>query len=378
MGSVNAYETADGKRYRVRYRDPDRKSREKGGFERKKDAETYLAGIVVATDRGEYRDPASAKATIGDLGDIWVGNQSHLKPSSRKNLESAWRVHIKPAWGSRRLGEIRHSEVQAWATKFAANDGKPRSASVVILAYGVLAGILDIAVLDRRIASNPARGVKMPRKVRKKRNYLTSTQVEILAKHAFNISPEYATLVYLLSYTGLRWGEAIGLRVSSLDMLRRRMQVEENAVLVNSRIEVGTPKTHENRSVTFPKFLSEGLARACEGKSRNQLVLGKGDVHFPRPQGRGGWFDRAVKAAQAEDTDFPRVTPHDLRHTAASLAISSGANVKAVQRMLGHASAAMTLDTYADLFDDDLDAVSARLDAVRAETIVGLSWGTAL
>jgi integrase len=59
---------------------------------------------------------------------------------------------------------------------------------------------------------------------------------------------------------------------------------------------------------------------------------------------------------------IPRLTPHDLRHTAASLAISSGANVKAVQRMLGHASAAMTLDTYADLFDDDLDAVASRLN----------------
>lgn len=62
-----------------------------------------------------------------------------------------------------------------------------------------------------------------------------------------------------------------------------------------------------------------------------------------------------------------RVTPHDLRHTAASLAVSAGANVKAVQRMLGHASAAMTLDTYSDLFDDDLDFASAALDRARAE-----------
>jgi Phage integrase family len=60
------------------------------------------------------------------------------------------------------------------------------------------------------------------------------------------------------------------------------------------------------------------------------------------------------------------LTPHELRHTAASLAIKSGANVKAVQRMLGHASAAMTLDRYADLFDDDLDEVADRLDALRA------------
>jgi len=65
---------------------------------------------------------------------------------------------------------------------------------------------------------------------------------------------------------------------------------------------------------------------------------------------------------QLANPSIPRLTPHDLRHTAASLAISSGANVKAVQRMLGHASAAMTLDTYADLFDDDLDAVATRLN----------------
>jgi integrase len=65
---------------------------------------------------------------------------------------------------------------------------------------------------------------------------------------------------------------------------------------------------------------------------------------------------------------LPRLTPHDLRHTAASLAVRSGANVKAVQRMLGHASAAMTLGVYADLFDDDLDAVAARLDQGLAGT----------
>lgn len=61
--------------------------------------------------------------------------------------------------------------------------------------------------------------------------------------------------------------------------------------------------------------------------------------------------------------DLVRLVPHDLRHTAASLAISAGANVKAVQKMLGHGPAAMTLDVYADLFDDDLDAVGDALSA---------------
>lgn len=78
--------------------------------------------------------------------------------------------------------------------------------------------------------------------------------------------------------------------------------------------------------------------------------------------------------APQTDRDFPRLTPHDLRHTAASLAISAGANVKAVQKMLGHASAAMTLDTYADLFDDDLDAVADGLQTEAERASSGKSW----
>ena len=141
--------------------------------------------------------------------------------------------------------------------------------------------------------------------------------------------------------------------------------MQENAVNVGGHVIVGTPKSHEARSVPYPEFLSIPLALQCEGKSHDALVFGSGVVHQAQPDGRRGWFVAAVAKAQLVDQAFPRVTIHDLRHTAASLAVSSGANVKAVQRMLGHASAAMTLDTNADLFDDDLDAVSVALDNAK-------------
>ncbi|MGK3952260.1 tyrosine-type recombinase/integrase [Microbacterium sp. I2] len=115
---------------------------------------------------------------------------------------------------------------------------------------------------------------------------------------------------------------------------------------------------------------STPLRVACAGKDSDELVFGKEEGHHRRPQSQDGWFAAAVKRAQKDDPTFPRISPHDLRHTVASLAISAGANVKAVQRMLGHASAAMTLDTYADLFDDDLDRVSAALDQARSSSIV--------
>jgi len=80
---------------------------------------------------------------------------------------------------------------------------------------------------------------------------------------------------------------------------------------------------------------------------------------------RVGWLDPAATAI-----GLGGLTPHELRHTAASLAVSAGANVKAVQRMLGHASAAVTLDVYADLIDDDLDGVATALDQAAMQSDV--------
>ncbi|WP_394770468.1 tyrosine-type recombinase/integrase [Lacisediminihabitans sp.] len=376
MGSITSYDTSSGKRYRVRYRKPDRSQTDKRGFRTKHDAELYLASVEVSKARGEYVDAAAARATVGELGATWLRSQTHLKPSSRDAIDIAWRLFVEPRWGDTPVGEIRHSEVQTWVSQLGTGDATtahgagPRSATVVIRAYGILAAILDVATRDRRISSNPARGVALPRKKKKPHVYLTHDRVSLLAEHAGDNS----TLVLTLAYTGLRWGEAVGLRVKDLNTLRRRLEVCENAVRVGGVIVVGTPKTHATRSVPFPELLTFHLAEAAEGKSPEQLLFGDGSVHVATPSAHDGWFVAAVRAAQAVDPGFPRVTPHDLRHTAASLAISAGANVKAVQRMLGHASASMTLDTYADLFDDDLDGVAVALNDHAMNSNVGKMW----
>jgi predicted SnoaL-like aldol condensation-catalyzing enzyme len=139
-----------------------------------------------------------------------------------------------------------------------------------------------------------------------------------------------------------------------------------------------TPKNHERRSVPFPAFLGEMLEHQCSGRSLDDLV-------FPSPTGevlRSGNFRRrsftaAAKQLRTAYPALPPITPHSLRHTAASLAISAGATVLSVQRMLGHASAAMTLDVYSDLFDDDLDAVAEALNDRATKTNVGKTWANA-
>ncbi|TPW78412.1 site-specific integrase [Schumannella sp. 10F1B-5-1] len=350
MATIEPYETKQGRRYRVRYRTPDRRQTDKRGFKTKREAELHLASVEVSKARGEYVDVSASRARVETLGANWLATQTHLKPSASRSIEIAWRVHVEPRWGRVSVADVQHSEVQRWVSELS----KSRSATTVIRAYGVLAAILDVAIRDRRLAANPARGVKLPRKQKRAHIYLSAEEVAKLAEQV----GDQKLFILTLSYCGLRWGEATALRRCDIDLARRRLEVRLNAVEVGSEIVIGTPKSHEQRSVPFPPSLAELFATACDGKAANDLVFtGSKGQRLLRPKTDAGWFGTSVKRA-----GLARMTPHDLRHTAASLAVSAGANVKAVQRMLGHASATMTLDVYADLFEDDLDEVALRLD----------------
>ncbi|MDN4518139.1 tyrosine-type recombinase/integrase [Mycolicibacterium austroafricanum] len=370
MATISKYQTSSGATlYRVRYRTPERGQTDKRGFRTKRDAEAFASTVEVSKLKGEYVSPSNARITLDQLGPAWLERKrGHLKPSGYVVMETTWRLRVKPRWGHVALGDIRPSAVQQWITDLGrgSENVKPVGAAVVQRTHFVLSSILADAVRDSLIARNPADGVKLPRTSRKRPLYLTHQQVGALA----TASGHYEGLVLLLAYTGLRWGEAIGLRVHDLDLLRKRASVTENAVQTGGGIHVGTPKSHKQRTVPLPEFLVSYLARQCDGKGRDDLLWpGDDGTHLRRPHPVSGWFAKAVTAS-----GIPRATPHDLRHTAASLAVSAGANVKAVQKMLGHASAAMTLDVYADLFSDDLEAVATALDAARLRESVGKMW----
>jgi integrase len=239
---------------------------------------------------------------------------------------------------------------------------KESGPTTVIRAYGVLAGILDDAVKSRRLAVNPSRGVEnLPHKAAKGRVYLTVDDVARLGAE----SGPHRALVLTLAYTGIRWGEAGALRVRDIQFLRRLLSVHDNAVQLGVDHAVGRTKSRKERSVPVPQFVLDQLAVQCDGRGLDDLVFGDdGATYLPRPKSDGGWFAGAVKRAQVQ-----KITPHDLRHTCASIAVSSGVNVLALSRMLGHTSAKVTLDTYADLFDTDLDAVASALDLKCAHSV---------
>jgi integrase len=231
------------------------------------------------------------------------------------------------------------------------------------------AGILDDAVKSRRLRANPARGVEnLPRKTSKRRVYLSADDIGRLAAES-----KHRVLVLVLALCGLRWGEAVALRVRDVQFLKRRITVRDNAVQLASDFEEGLTKSRKDRSVPVPQFVLDELSAQCRGKNMDDLVFGDGEHYLPRPKSDGGWFAAAVKRAKVQD-----ITPHDLRHTCASLAISAGVNVLALARMLGHSDPSVTLRVYADLFDTDLDAVAAALDVKCAQTVPSSSGKRAL
>ncbi len=174
----------------------------------------------------------------------------------------------------------------------------------------------------------------------------------------------YRLVVLFLAYTGVRFGEMAALRVSRLDLTRRRATIAESVTVVQGKGLVwGTPKSHERRQVPIPRFLVAELRDHIAGKEPDELVFNgvRGGGPLRAPIFRAGFHVAAAAIG------IPELHPHELRHTAASLAIASGADVKVVQQMLGHSSAAMTMDVYGHLFSDRLDEVADALDTARSE-----------
>jgi integrase len=314
--------------------------------------------------------------TVGEWADRWLAGQAHLKPTTRERYAGIVRRHIRPSWGTTRLADVTHADVQGWVTKLSRN-AEPATVRKI---HRVLSLILALAIRDGRLIRNPAADIKLPRPQSLEQRYLTHEQVHELARAAAGpTSPskhrrldercndQYRLIVLFLAYTGVRFGEMAALRVRRIDFLRRRATIAESVTLVGSNQVWGTPKGHEKREVRIPRFLVDQLAEHLHGKAPDDLVFAgvRGGGALRGPIFRRAAFDRA-----AEAIGVPGLHPHELRHTAASLAIAAGADIKVVQKMLGHKSATMTLDQYGHLFDDRLDEIADRLGAAADAYVI--------
>jgi integrase len=166
-------------------------------------------------------------------------------------------------------------------------------------------------------------------------------------------------LTALLGTVGLRWGEAVALRGRHVDVVRRRVTVEESLAEISGQLIFGTTKSHARRRVPVPASLLARLPAAGPDE-----LLFRGPVGGPL---RYRHFYMRHWRPALQELNLPAVGVHVLRHSAAARIVQAGGSAKTLQTVLGHRSAAFSLTTYAHLFDADLDALADRLDERRAQ-----------
>jgi integrase len=341
----------------ARWRDPDGRSR-KRTFPRRVDADRFMKKIAADLLHGDYVDP-NDPTTVKEYAESWRLAQVH-RPTTRAHVETNLRRHLYPYFGNRRLASVRPSEVQAWVTRLA---GQLSPATVQVI-HGILAAIYKAAIRDRRVSTSPCEGTKLPRKQPKE---VVPLETSVIAAIRAAIPERYRALVTLASGTGMRQGECFGLTVDRIDFLRRSVRVDRQLVLLPREPPfLAPPKTSaSHRTIPLPQTVVVALSEHI----RRFPIIHPDGLVFTDDDGealRRTAFSREVWRPTIRKVPTAPATAgmHDLRHYYASLLIRHGESVKTVQRRLGHATAAETLDTYSHLWPDSDDRTREAIDAV--------------
>lgn len=336
-----------GKRWLAVWQEPDGRRRKKA-FDRKEVAVAHIQHAEVDKRTGAYVSAERGAITIRSWAAMWLPAQTHLKDSGRERVDGILENHVLPRWGDTALADVRREDVQSWVLTI------PGAPGTVRRVHGVLLKMLAEAVEARRVPRNEAAKVNLPSSTAREHRYLSVTELDRLLSAA----GPWAPLFRCLALTGMRLGEASELRVRDVNLHRRRATLSRSTTTLTGRVVTGTTKNAETRTVPLPEEVIADMRAAVKARP------GRDDLLYVAPRGgqlRKDNVRRAFNAARERAGLEAGLRPHDLRHTAASLAVASGASVKTLQRMLGHASAAITLDVYAGLFDQELDDVMDRM-----------------
>jgi integrase len=340
--SVPSASYGKGSRWRARYVDDNGCEHEKL-FGRKADASTWVNKQISDQVTGTWTDPALSAVTFGAIAERWIATKAARAPKTVAGYRSLLDTVVMPRWKDVPLRDVRYDDLQVWIAGLSADgsvrfEGKGLSASRVRQAHQLVGAVLRFAVRSKYIAANPAEDIDLPRLPENEQRYLTHDQLHRVAVAAGRLR----TLVLVLGYCGLLLGEATALRVGDVDITARRIRVRRSVTPVRKTgLVEGPTKNHASRTVPVPAFVARLLATEIDGRGADALVFtsARGGGYLTPAQARYT-FTKAGKAVEG----CGGVRLHDLRHTCASLAISSGANVKVVQKLLGHKTATLTLD----------------------------------
>lgn len=362
------------KRWRVAWREPNGRQRTES-FDRKGDATALADSINTAFLGGTLKPKENTQHTFDEAVKGWLASKVDVKPSTLNRAKRELRNYIEPRWGGTLLSTIDQMSVQTWVGELATGTApttcshhRPLSPSSIRAIVKVdVGGILEWAVEQEWMDSNPVRRVRLPKRTREVEDmvFLTIPQVMSLAEKAAQCQTKprlpldvdenpNSALVLFLAFTGARVGEATALRVGDVDLEARRVRIARTWTEgLDGGMILGSPKNGRARNIAFPRLLDKAMRSMTEGKTDPDWLFttARGEHVDVR-----NWRNRVWRFAVRE-SGLDGLNIHALRHTFASIAVASGADVKTLQRQLGHSSASITLDVYAALFPDRLDEI---------------------
>ncbi|HTK66249.1 MAG TPA: tyrosine-type recombinase/integrase [Pseudonocardia sp.] len=361
-----------GKRWRVRWIDPETGQRRAELFGRRADADRHDANMQADISRGQYIDPRSGRTTVAEFAEIWRNSQLH-RASTAERVERVIRRHIVPILGGLPLASVRNTHIRGWV-KNRAMVLAPSTLAVVY--FGTLVPLFNSAVADKRIGTSPCVDVRLPEVP--DGQYHIARPEEIHRLH--DALPErYRPIVYLAAGCGWRGGEIFGLERDAVDFEAREVHVRHQLTVVSGRQPyLAPPKTKTSRRTNeLPNLVANSLRRHLttfsvgtewvedETKARESvrrqahLLFTRGDG---RPIHRADWshiWRPAVKEAGLPEGYGLR----DLRHYFATVLIFGGANVKTVQLAMGHTTPTVTLNTYVGYWPDAIDQTRSLVES---------------
>lgn len=300
-----------------------------------------------------FRDP-----TFEELASLWLENyKTTVKPSTFENVRVKVEKMTEEHFKELKLKKITVAYCQRVVIEL--------SKSYVLYNHylSVINRIFKYAVLMDVLNSNPFDKVIKPksRQTQRKGNFLTKEELKEFLKLAQNTTLSYFfPLVHLMSYTGLRQGEALALKWSDIDFENKKITVNKTAARIKEKQILQTPKTKNSKRVIS---IDPATLSILKGWKKDQIKIyfknGKhfeGDENFIFTNQRGEWvhihnfiryFNRFIA-----DYKLKPITPHGLRHTHASLLFSAGVEPKNISDRLGHSTVQITLDLYTHITEE--------------------------
>lgn len=363
--------------YTVRYRDH-ADTEQRKTFRTMADAKAFRSEIDLAKSRGTSVAAFQKNAqTFREVAVSMVKAQAHRqKDKTQDSYDLAYRVHIYPTFGERRINSITSLDVEAWLgdmrTKVSERTGRPLAESSIHGCWIALGAVFKYAMKHQLISANPCRAVDKPKVTKRERRFLLPGEVRQIAA-LLDATPPYGLIVRFAANTGLREGELAALRIGDVSLVHKVVRVRRTLHRVKGGWRPDTPKSaRSSRDVPLSRALVEELAaylaqhpHATDPTAQlwpGRIPGGGGDVRaldYDRQFDVASLIRYYFKPACAQ-LGLTGVRWHDLRHFYASALLATKRySLFDVSRWMGHASYATTTDVYGHLLDTrpDMDAL---------------------